>query len=98
MAIDPSALSKLRAALSPTAAVNLPGDAEFSTKRWAGNAEKPASIVACPATAEDVVQILAFVQGISPYESQTKLDFAVKVRKRTLILYAKFIDVIIRHT
>lgn len=83
--IDPSALSKLRAALSPSAKVNLPGDPEFSIKRWAGNAEKPAAIVACPATPKDVVQILAFVQGLSPYETQQKIDFAVKVRQNTLL-------------
>jgi hypothetical protein len=77
--IDQTALSALRAALSPSATVNLPGDAEYSIKRWAGNAEKPAAVVACPATAEDVIQILAFVQGRSPYEPQQKLDFAVKV-------------------
>ncbi|KAF8595224.1 FAD-binding domain-containing protein [Ceratobasidium sp. AG-I] len=76
--IDPSALSKLRTALSPSATVHLPGDPEYSIKRWAGNAEKPAAIVVSPATPEDVVQILSFVQGISPYESQQRLDFAVK--------------------
>ena len=77
--IDASALSRLRDALSPRATVNLPGDPEFTTKRWARNAEKPASIIACPATPDDVAQILAFVQGRSLYESQPKLDFAVKV-------------------
>ncbi|KAF8601400.1 FAD-binding domain-containing protein [Ceratobasidium sp. AG-I] len=76
--IDTPALSKLRNNLSPQATVNLPSDAEYSTKRWAGNAEKPAAIVACPATPDDVTQILAFVQGKSPYESQQRLDFAVK--------------------
>ncbi|KAG8685316.1 hypothetical protein FRC09_014834 [Ceratobasidium sp. 395] len=76
--IDSTALSALRAALSSTATVNLPGDPDYSNKRWAGNAEKTAAVVACPATAEDVVQILAFVQGKAPYESQQKIDFAVK--------------------
>ncbi|KAG9080706.1 hypothetical protein FRC06_006237, partial [Ceratobasidium sp. 370] len=75
---DPTALSALRAALSSSATVNLPGDAEYSNKRWAANAEKKASIVVCPATAEDVAQVLAFVQGKAPYESQQKIDFAVK--------------------
>ncbi|KAG8737846.1 hypothetical protein FRC10_007599 [Ceratobasidium sp. 414] len=77
-AIDATALSALRAALSSSATVNLPGDAEYSNKRWAGNAEKTAAIVVCPATAEDVVQILAFVQGKAPFASRQKIDFAVK--------------------
>lgn len=81
--IDTAALSKLRENLSPSATVNLPGDLEYSIKRWAGNAEKPAAIVACPATPKDVAQILAFVQGKSPYESQQKLDVAIKVRGKS---------------
>ncbi|KAG9098067.1 hypothetical protein FRC06_006845 [Ceratobasidium sp. 370] len=76
--INQSALSALRANLSPAASVNLPGDANYSIKRWALNAEKPAAAVACPATPEDVAQILAFVQGKAPYEAQQKLDFAIK--------------------
>ncbi|KAG8735542.1 hypothetical protein FRC10_010411 [Ceratobasidium sp. 414] len=64
--INASALATLRDALSPAATVNLPGDATFSTKRWALNAEKPAAI------------ILAFVQGKGAYSAQEKLDFAVK--------------------
>ncbi|KAG9120081.1 hypothetical protein FRC07_004577 [Ceratobasidium sp. 392] len=76
--LNSAALSSLRSALSSTATVNLPGDAEYTNKRWAGNAEKTAAIVVCPATAEDVVQILAFVQGKAPYESQGGIDFAVK--------------------
>ncbi|KAG8696144.1 hypothetical protein FRC08_007331, partial [Ceratobasidium sp. 394] len=76
--IDATALSALRAALSSSATVNLPGDAEYTNKRWAMNAEKTAAVVVCPATAEDIVQILAFVQGKAPYESQQKIDFAVK--------------------
>ena len=77
--IDSSALATLRAALSPSAFVNLPGDPDYSIKRWALNAEKPAAAVACPATAEDVAQILAFVQGKAPYAAQEKLALAVKV-------------------
>ncbi|KAG8730864.1 hypothetical protein FRC10_002314 [Ceratobasidium sp. 414] len=76
--INQSALSALRANLSSTASVNLPGDANYSVKRWALNAEKPAAAVACPATPEDVAQILAFVQGKAPYEAQQKLDFVIK--------------------
>ncbi|KAG9085899.1 hypothetical protein FRC06_003375, partial [Ceratobasidium sp. 370] len=76
--VNISALATLRAALSPAASINLPGDATFSTKRWARNAEKPAAIVVCPAVPEDVVQILAFVQGKGAYSAQEKLDFAVK--------------------
>ncbi|KAG8700071.1 hypothetical protein FRC08_004937 [Ceratobasidium sp. 394] len=77
-AVNVSALATLRAALSPDASINLPGDATFSTKRWALNAEKPAGIVVCPAIPEDVVQILAFAQGKGAYSGQEKLDFAVK--------------------
>jgi hypothetical protein len=77
--INPSALAALRAAVSPSALVCLPGEPGYSTKRWAVNAEKPAAIVACPATPEDIVQILAFVQGKGSYESQNKLEFAIKV-------------------
>ncbi|QRV92198.1 FAD-binding domain protein [Ceratobasidium sp. AG-Ba] len=73
-----SALAALRDALSPSSSINLPGDASFSTKRWALNAEKPAAIVVCPATSQDVAQILAFVQGQGPYSAQAKLDFSVK--------------------
>ncbi|KAG8734838.1 hypothetical protein FRC10_011381 [Ceratobasidium sp. 414] len=76
--INASALDALRAALSPGATINLPGDASFSTKRWALNAEKPAAVVACPAVPEDVVQLLAFVQGKGAYSAQEQLDFAVK--------------------
>ncbi|KAF8600285.1 FAD-binding domain-containing protein [Ceratobasidium sp. AG-I] len=76
--IDSSALAALRAALSLSASVNLPGDPSYTIKRWALNAEKPASAVACPATPEDVVQILAFVQGKAPYATQQKLALAVK--------------------
>ncbi|KAG8726370.1 hypothetical protein FRC12_023464 [Ceratobasidium sp. 428] len=71
-------LTTLRAALSKEATINLPGDATFSTRRWARNAEKPAAVVVCPATPEDVVQTLAFVQGKGGYSTQEKLDFAVK--------------------
>ncbi|KAG8696146.1 hypothetical protein FRC08_007333 [Ceratobasidium sp. 394] len=76
--VDPTALATLRAALSPSAGVYLPGEEGYSTKRWAVNAEKPAALVACPATPEDVVQILTFAQGKAPYESQTELEFVVK--------------------
>lgn len=82
--IDTAALSKLRENLSPSASVNLPGNLEYSIKRWAGNAEKSAAVVACPATPNDVAQILSFLQGKSPYESQQKLDVAVKVRDKSL--------------
>jgi hypothetical protein len=77
--IDSSALATLRAALSPSASVNLPGDPSYSIKRWALNAEKPAAAVACPVTPEDVVQILAFVQGKAPYEAQQRIPVVVKV-------------------
>jgi hypothetical protein len=80
--INASALAALRGALSPSATLNLPGDASYSTKRWAVNAEKPAAIVACPSTNDDIVQILAFVRGQGPYAAQGKLDFAIKVRNR----------------
>ncbi|KAG8700072.1 hypothetical protein FRC08_004938 [Ceratobasidium sp. 394] len=76
--LNVSALATLRSALSPDASINLPGDATYSTKRWALNAEKPAGIVVCPAVPEDVAQILAFVQGKGAYSGQEKLDFAVK--------------------
>lgn len=76
--INSSALAALRAALSPSATVNLPGDPDYSVKRWALNAEKPAAAVACPATPEDVAQILAFAQGKAPYEAQPKIALAVK--------------------
>jgi hypothetical protein len=77
--IDSSALDRLRTVLSPSASVNLPGDPDYSNKRWALNAERQAVIVACPATAEDVAQILAFSQGRAPYTAQQKLDLAIKV-------------------
>ncbi|KAG9106055.1 hypothetical protein FRC07_008988, partial [Ceratobasidium sp. 392] len=77
-AIHGSALAALRAALSPEATISLPGDTTYSTKRWARNAEKPAGVVVCPATPEDVAQALAFVQGKGAYSAQEKLDFAVK--------------------
>lgn len=76
--INSAALDRLRKSLSPSASANLPGDPDYSNKRWALNAEKPAAIVACPATAEDVAQILAFSQGKAPYEDQQKLALAVK--------------------
>ncbi|KAL5632777.1 hypothetical protein ACGC1H_005655 [Rhizoctonia solani] len=76
--IDSSALELLRKALSSNSSVNLPGDPEYTNKRWARNAEKTAAIVACPVTAEDVAQIIAFSQGNAPYDAQPKLDLAVK--------------------
>ncbi|QRV80538.1 FAD-binding domain protein [Ceratobasidium sp. AG-Ba] len=76
--IDNHALSLLRAALSSYATISLPGEPGYSIKRWAANAERQAALVACPATPQDVVHILAFVQGRTPYESQEKLDVAVK--------------------
>lgn len=89
--IDSSALAALRGALSPSASVNLPGDPDYSVKRWALNAEKPAAAVACPATPEDVAQILAFVQGKAPYEAQPKIALAIKVSHATSSL-ARSID------
>lgn len=77
--VDNSALALLRKALSSSASVNLPGDPGYSNQRWAVNAEKPAAIVACPATAEDVAQILAYAQGKTPYHAQPMLPLAVKV-------------------
>ncbi|ELU42223.1 FAD binding domain-containing protein [Rhizoctonia solani AG-1 IA] len=77
--IDQSALERLRGALSSDASVNLPGDPEYTNKRWARNAEKTAAIVACPATAQDVSQTITFAQGKPPYDTQSKLDLAVKV-------------------
>ncbi|KAG8769035.1 hypothetical protein FRC12_005202 [Ceratobasidium sp. 428] len=76
--INDSALSALRSELSPQATISFPGDATYTTKRWARNAEKPAAVIICPATSEDIVQILAFVQGKGAYSAQEKLDFAVK--------------------
>ncbi|CAE6457366.1 unnamed protein product [Rhizoctonia solani] len=76
--IDSTSLATLRNSLSHSATVNLPGDREYSVKRWARNAEKPAALVGCPATNEDVVQLVTFVQGKAPYESQQKLHLAVK--------------------
>ncbi|CAE6494141.1 unnamed protein product [Rhizoctonia solani] len=76
--VNHSALELLRKALSPNATANLPGDPGYTNRRWARNAEKTAAIVACPATAEDVAQIIAFAQGKAPYEAQAKLDLAVK--------------------
>ncbi|CAE6432648.1 unnamed protein product [Rhizoctonia solani] len=76
--VNSSALELLRKALSPNASANLPGDPDYTNKRWARNAEKTAAIVACPATAEDVAQIIAFAQGKAPYDAQPKLDLAVK--------------------
>ncbi|CAE6457872.1 unnamed protein product [Rhizoctonia solani] len=76
--IDSSALSLLRQALSPEGAVHLPGDLKYSNKRWALNAERHAAAVACPATSEDVVQILAFAQGKEPYAAQKRVHVAVK--------------------
>ncbi|QRV77381.1 FAD-binding domain protein [Ceratobasidium sp. AG-Ba] len=76
--ISPTALATLRAALSPSAAVYLPEEDGYSTKRWAVNAEKPAALVACPVTSEDVVQILTFTQSKGPYAAQEKIGFAVK--------------------
>ncbi|CAE6494117.1 unnamed protein product [Rhizoctonia solani] len=77
-AIDSSALSLLRAVLSPEASVNLPGDPNYSNKRWALNAEKDAAVVACPATPQDVAHILGFAQGKASYTGQKRLHVAVK--------------------
>ncbi|CAE6532888.1 unnamed protein product [Rhizoctonia solani] len=76
--INPAALATLRDSLSPSASVTLPGEPGYSIKRWARNAEKPAGLVAYPVTNEDVVQMLAFAQGKSPYSSQERLHLAVK--------------------
>ena len=78
--IDSSALATLRATLSPLAATHLPSDPGYSVKRWASNSEKPAALVACPATPDDVIQILLFAQAQAPFQSQKPLKFAVKVR------------------
>ncbi|KAF8716553.1 oxygen-dependent FAD-linked oxidoreductase family, partial [Rhizoctonia solani] len=75
--IDSSALSLLRQTLSP-GVIHLPDDPKYSTKRWALNAERQAAVVACPATPEDVVQILLFAQGKEPYAAQKRLHVAVK--------------------
>ncbi|QRW20030.1 FAD-binding domain protein [Rhizoctonia solani] len=75
--IDFSALSLLRQTLSP-GVIHLPDDPKYSTKRWALNAERQAAVVACPATPEDVVQILLFAQGKEPYAAQKRLHVAVK--------------------
>ncbi|KAG8726811.1 hypothetical protein FRC11_014443 [Ceratobasidium sp. 423] len=76
--VDLSALALLRSALSPEGSIHLPGDPNYSNKRWALNAEKEAAAVAWPATPEDVTQILAFAQGKGPYTSQKRLHIAVK--------------------
>ncbi|CAE6414239.1 unnamed protein product [Rhizoctonia solani] len=76
--IDPSAFSLLRESLSPQGSIHLPGDPDYSNKRWALNAEKDAAAVAWPATPEDVIHILTFAQGQAPYTSQKRLHIAVK--------------------
>ncbi|KAH7337174.1 hypothetical protein B0J17DRAFT_719072 [Rhizoctonia solani] len=76
--INLASVARLRSFLSPSAAFNLPGDSGYSNDRWALNAEQSAAAVVCPATPEDVVQILAFAQGKSPYEEQKLLPLAVK--------------------
>ncbi|KAH7310231.1 hypothetical protein B0J17DRAFT_724899 [Rhizoctonia solani] len=77
-AIDISTLSLLRESLSPEGFIHLPGDPDYSNKRWALNAEKEAAAVAWPATPEDVVQILAFAQGQAQYAAQQQLRIVVK--------------------
>lgn len=77
--IDSTSLECLRAALSPSATVNLPSDIGYSNSRWALNAEKHAAVVACPVTPTDVAHILAFAQGRGPYDTQHPLPIVVKV-------------------
>jgi hypothetical protein len=83
--VNPSVVELLRKALSSNASVNLPGDPDYSNKRWARNAEKTAAIVTHPSTAEDVAQIIAFAQGKSPYDAQPKLDLAIKVSEDIIL-------------
>lgn len=77
--IDSSALATLRAALSPSAAAHLPSDLGYSVERWALNSEKQAALVVCPATVDDILQVLSFAQGRAPFQSQKPLGFTVKV-------------------
>ncbi|KAG9077286.1 hypothetical protein FRC06_008999, partial [Ceratobasidium sp. 370] len=76
--IDLSSLEILRNRLSSTASVHLRGEPGYGIKRWAENAEKPAAAVAYPAHVDDVVELLAFVQGKGLYVNQLCLDVAVK--------------------
>ncbi|KAG8771772.1 hypothetical protein FRC12_003416 [Ceratobasidium sp. 428] len=76
--IDTNSLQVLRNRLSSTASVHLRDEPGYSIKRWAENAEKPAIAVAYPANADDVAELLAFVQGKGLYANQVRLDVAVK--------------------
>ncbi|KAG8716211.1 hypothetical protein FRC09_015973 [Ceratobasidium sp. 395] len=76
--IDTNSLRVLRSRLSPTASVHLKGEPGYSIERWAENAEKPAIAVAYPANADDVAELLAFVQGKGLYVNQVRLDVAIK--------------------
>jgi hypothetical protein len=78
--IDAQSLATLRHRLSSNALVHLEGEPEYDVKRWSKNTEKPAAIAACPANANDVVELLAFVQGKGVYVKQTRLDVAIKVK------------------
>ncbi|KAG9095253.1 hypothetical protein FS749_010791 [Ceratobasidium sp. UAMH 11750] len=76
--IDLNSLEVLRSRLSSTASVHLRGEPGYNVRRWAENAEKPAAAVAYPANVDDIVELLAFVQGKGPYVNQPWLDVAVK--------------------
>ncbi|KAG8711395.1 hypothetical protein FRC09_020634 [Ceratobasidium sp. 395] len=76
--IDTNSLQVLRNRLSSTASVHLRDEPGYSIKRWAENAEKPAIAVAYPANADDVAELLAFVQGKGLYVNQVRLDVAIK--------------------
>ncbi|KAG8768388.1 hypothetical protein FRC12_005596 [Ceratobasidium sp. 428] len=76
--IDTNSLQVLRNRLSSTASIHLRDETGYSIKRWAENAEKPAVAVAYPANADDVAELLAFVQGKGLYANQVRLDVAVK--------------------
>ncbi|KAG8737829.1 hypothetical protein FRC10_007756 [Ceratobasidium sp. 414] len=76
--IDLDSLEILQSRLSSTASVHLRGEPGYGVQRWAENAEKPAAAVAYPANVDDVVELLAFVQGRGLYVNQSYLDVAVK--------------------
>ncbi|KDQ17969.1 hypothetical protein BOTBODRAFT_52788 [Botryobasidium botryosum FD-172 SS1] len=43
--------------------VTQPGDAEYTVRRWAANAQRPAAIVVFPRTPQDVAKSILFAQG-----------------------------------
>jgi hypothetical protein len=78
--IDVHSVETLRCRLSLNASVHLEGEPVYDAKQWGENTEKPAAAVACPANANDVVELLAFAQGKGVYVEQTRLDVTIKVK------------------